>query len=319
LKESLERVLKKDRFGSILKGIIGFVLIVLILQTINVPRLIKTLTEVDVKFLILAILAYIIQNLILSFRLFKCINFIGYRISWAEIFWLHLFGMLWSDVTPGQAGYLILVYPLSKSKKIPVSESLSCLGTITSLELIVKAATGAISLAFLITQISDPAFIFLGLMGIIAILIMSFIFLMLCWADIKILSRIVKRFPLFGMKLLDLTEKFKSASQALKRKAYFIIYISLIGWLLRGFEWTFLGYACEIPLSFIIFLMLHPLLTAVRFVPLTPAGLGMFEGITILGFSLFGVPAENAFLFSLFDRVDNIVVDIFAVKEFKRM
>ena len=74
---------------------------------------------------------------------------------------------------------------------------------------------------------------------------------------------------------------------------------------------------CGINLSYLTFFFLHPLLTVIRYVPLTPAGIGIFEGATILGFSLFGVPAENALLLSFFDRIDNVIVDLFAVKEVK--
>jgi hypothetical protein len=227
--------------------------------------------------------------------------------------------MLWSNVTPGRAGYVVLTYQLSKRKGIPVPESLSCLGTIESIELIVKAAAGSIGLVFLIYYTNNPTFVLPGLMGILIILFMSSAFLVLCWADVKPLSRMVRGFPLVGKKVLDLVEKFRSASQVLKSKAFFIASISLIGWLIRGFEWTFIGYACQINLPFLVFLMLHPLLTAVRYVPLTPAGLGMFEGIAVLGFSLLGVLPENAFLLSLLDRVNNMVIDIAAIKDMKKL
>ena len=310
---------KKDRLKSVLKLIIGLILLILVFQAIDIPSLIGAIVRVDIRFLILAVSMYFTQNLVLSFRLYKCLNSIGHTVTWRETFWSHLFGMLWSNVTPGRAGYVVLTYQLSKKKNIPVPESLSCLGTIESIELIVKAAAGSIGLVFLIFSTDNPTFVLLGSMGILVILFMSFTFLVLCWTDAKLLNKIVRAFPFFGEKVLELVEKFKSASQVLKSKAPFIASISLIGWLIRGLEWTFIGYACHIDLPFLVFLMLHPLLTAVRYVPLTPAGIGMFEGITLLGFSLFGVPSENAFLLSVFDRVDNIVIDIVAIKEMRKL
>ena len=307
------------RLRSVLKVVVGLALIVLVFQAIDVPRLASLIVQIDIRFLLLAVLMYFIQNLVLSFRLFRCLNSIGHSISWTDTFWSHLFGMLWGHVTPGQAGYAVLTYHLSKKKGIPVTESLSCLGTIEAIELVFKAATGSIGLLFFVYYISDPTFIFLAFAGILIILFMSVTFLVLCWTDVEILNRMVGAFPFFGKKILDLIGKFRSASQVLKSKAPFIAVISLVGWLLRGVEWSFLGYACQINLSYVVFLMLHPLLTAVRYVPLTPAGLGMFEGVTILGFSFFGVSPENALLFSLFDRVDNAPIDLLAIKEMKRL
>lgn len=313
------RSFNNDRLKSALKVILGLILLILVFQAIDIPSLVGVILRIDIRFLILAVFMYFIQNLVLSFRLYKCLNFIGRTITWTETFWSHLFGMLWSNVTPGRAGYVVLTYQLSKRKGIPVPESLSCLGTIESIELIVKASAGALGLVFIIYSMNNPTFVFLGSMGILVILFMSLTFLLLCWTDVKLLNRLLRALPFFGKKLLDLVGKFKSASQVLKSKALFIASISLIGWLIRGFEWTFIGYACQINLPFLAFLMLHPLLTAVRYVPLTPAGLGMFEGITLLGFSLFGVLPENAFLLSLFDRVDNVVIDIAAIKEMKKL
>jgi hypothetical protein len=225
--------------------------------------------------------------------------------------------MLLSNVTPGRAGYVGLTYLLKKKKKVPIHHGLSTIGTIEAIELIVKASTACLGLSLIVYFTRTQVLVLLGLIGIAVILAMSCIFLFLCWKEVESLNRLVEKVPFFGKRVMVLIKGFKSTSVALKSKSSFIASFSILGWLIRGIEWTFIGLACGINLPFIIFLLLHPILTAIRYLPLTPAGIGMFEGITLLGFSVFGIPLENALLLSFFDRIDNVVVDLIAIKEFK--
>jgi uncharacterized membrane protein YbhN (UPF0104 family) len=72
---------------------------------------------------------------------------------------------------------------------------------------------------------------------------------------------------------------------------------------LKGFEWYFLGLALgftQIP--WIAYFLIHPLVTALAFVPITPAGAGVqeFGIIGILG--LLGIAAAPAGAFALLAR-----------------
>ncbi len=306
-------------FSSFLKLVLGVILLVLILLMVDIPTLVDAILRIDPKFLALSVCTYLILNLVLSFRLYRSLKALGYGLSFGETFWAHLFGMLWSNVTPGRVGYVASTQVLHKKSGVPVLGSLSCIGVIESLELIVKAVGALSGLALVIVAAASPLVAQLGVIGIVIALFMSVTYLILCWTDSKTMNRLVERFPVYGKKLMELVKEFKSASKALKARSTFIIGISVVGWLLRGVEWTFIGYACGFSLPFSTYLALHPLLTTVRFVPVTVAGLGMFEGITILGLSFFGVSPETALVFSLLDRVDNVIVDIFATKEIKKI
>ena len=308
---------KKNKLNEILRAALGIIILILIFSSIDLNALVKAILRIRIGFLILAIIAYFFLDLVLSYRLYKSLNFIGYKISWKETFWIHLFGMLLSNVTPGRAGYIGLTYLLKKKKKVPISESMSCLGTIESIELIVKAITAIFGLAFIIIFTKNQTLLEFGLIGIAIILFMSCTFLLLCWKEIKILNKVVETLPFFGKKVMQMIGEFKGASKKLKSKVLFIGIFSILGWIARGIEWTFIGYACNINLPFYVFFLLHPILTAIRYVPLTPAGIGMFEGITILGFKIFDVPMENALLLSFFDRIDNVIIDVIAIKEMK--
>jgi len=86
---------------------------------------------------------------------------------------------------------------------------------------------------------------------------------------------------------------------------------------LRGLEWYFIGLSLGMNMNYIIYLALHPLLTAIKFIPLTPSNIGLFEFALIYGLGGFGFIAELSVLFGLLDRLDN-VFDIISIKELWR-
>lgn len=78
-------------------------------------------------------------------------------------------------------------------------------------------------------------------------------------------------------------EEYKESSQKNRRAIPEIIGLTLACWILKGFEWYFLSLALGITLglspvlTWLAFFLIHPLVTALGFVPITPAGAGVQE------------------------------------------
>jgi uncharacterized membrane protein YbhN (UPF0104 family) len=70
-------------------------------------------------------------------------------------------------------------------------------------------------------------------------------------------------------------------------------------WILKGFEWYFLALALNISFGtpvvmWLAFFLIHPLVTALAFVPITPAGAGVQEfGIVGIMTLLFTAPISK--------------------------
>ena len=64
-----------------------------------------------------------------------------------------------------------------------------------------------------------------------------------------------------------------------------IFILTMACWILKGFEWWFLGLALGLNITWVAYFLIHPLVTALAFVPITPAGAGVqeFGIIGILG------------------------------------
>lgn len=78
-------------------------------------------------------------------------------------------------------------------------------------------------------------------------------------------------------------EEYKESSQKNRKAVPEIVGLTMICWLLKGFEWYFLSLALGISLglnpamTWLAFFLIHPLVTALGFIPITPAGIGVQE------------------------------------------
>jgi uncharacterized protein (TIRG00374 family) len=114
-------------------------------------------------------------------------------------------------------------------------------------------------------------------------------------------SRFLKRFT---GGLVGKLEDYKESSRKTRGAIPEIILITMLCWVLKGFEWYFLGLALGITqIPWIGFFLIHPLVTALAFVPITPAGAGVQEfgiigifGLLINDSSMAGAIAAFALL-----------------------
>jgi uncharacterized protein (TIRG00374 family) len=306
-------------FWNAIKVLIAIALLYFIFVEINIQRLIESVYQINIPWLLLAIFMYFILSIFLAYRFYKGLHFLKTKISYIKVYLSNMFGMLCSDVTPGRFGYAAVVYDLHKREKLKMAPGLAVLGVIGATDMLAKGIYALAGLLFLVFVVSSSVFVQAALLSSAFIIFVGCAFLVICWFDFKHLDSFIKKTPFIGKWLFDFIEHFRNAGKRLKSKFLFFIALTFIMWFIRGAEWYFLGRATGVNLPFLTLFMLHPLLTAVRYVPLTPAGIGLFEGIVIVGFSIFGVPAENALLFSFFDRIDNIVIDVVGIYGFRRL
>ena len=90
-------------------------------------------------------------------------------------------------------------------------------------------------------------------------------------------------------------------------------------WVLKGLEWYFIGLALGVgQIGWLGFFLLHPLVTALGFVPLTPSGIGFQEGAIVAVFTILGMSLPQAVAFALISRVLLIVEDLVGVPQIAR-
>lgn len=226
--------------------------------------------------------------------------------------------MLSSDVTPGRTGYLLTPAYL-KSQGIDTSASLSCILGVQSVEFLVKVLGGALALIYLLNEAHfSKELAWVGGIGIGLMLFGGFALAAVIWSPrVGVLIRRIassKRLSRFTGRILAKLDEF--GENALKTRSMVpeIFAISMLSWVLKGFEWYFLGQAVGMTnVPWVTFFLLHPLITAFGFVPLTPSGIGFQEGAVVGIFLILGVSKPPALAFALLARALLIIEDLAGV------
>jgi uncharacterized protein (TIRG00374 family) len=137
--------------------------------------------------------------------------------------------------------------------------------------------------------------------------------LIVSWNNENLSLKFINKLPFFNKFTVNLSF-FKERSNQIKSSIKAILILYAVGWLFAALQWFYLGKAIGIDLPFFAFFILHPLITILMFVPISPAGLGLMEGGIILVFSLLGVLPAIALAFSVLVRISILLVDLIGFK-----
>ena len=148
---------EKKGFGKavrISQYILALSIILLILYFSGIQNVLEIFSQINPVFIIPAIAAYLVNNILMSFRIKKILTDIDKKIRLKFVFFSHMAGMLASDFTPARSGYLFVAYAL---KKHGISTK-SGLATITSAyiyDLFFKIIVASIGIVYIYSNIFD--------------------------------------------------------------------------------------------------------------------------------------------------------------------
>ncbi len=322
------------RFLKIAVQVVAMVAIFgLLLWYVGIGSLYEALLTIKVEYLLLAFLMYFGINVFFTIRLSRVLAKDGVKTSFGKTLMAQYAGMLTSDVTPGRSGYILTPVYL-RDQNVPASKGLSSILGIQTIEFLVKVAGGVGAVFFLVNTVplstwNDlfPGSIFginigiiVAALGIALMLTGAIVLAAFTWSKraIGLFDRIanwrfIKRFT---GGIMGKLEEYKESSHSTQKAIPEILGLTMICWILKGFEWWFLGMALGITnIPWIAFFLIHPLVTALAFVPITPAGAGVqeFGIIGILG--LLGVAAGPAGAFAIIARGMLIIEDLIGVPQ----
>ena len=264
---------------------------------VGVGSLYNALLHIKIEYLLLAFLMYFGINFFFTVRLRRVLGKSGVKTSFGKTLLAQYAGMLTSDVTPGRSGY-ILTPAYLRDQNVPASKGLSSVLGIQTIEFLIKVIGGVGAVIFLIKVVPAgnwPSTTILGInvtffvmgLGIALMLTGALLLAAFSWSEKAISffdrianSRYLKRFT---GGLLGKLEEYKDSSQNTRSAIPEIFGLTLVCWVIKGFEWYFLATALGLSISnsfalaWLGFFLIHPLVTALAFVPITPAGAGIQE------------------------------------------
>jgi uncharacterized protein (TIRG00374 family) len=278
--------------------------------------------NIKLEFLLVAFLAYFGINLLFVVRLKLVLAKDGAKTSFFKTLLAQYAGMLTSDVTPGRSGYFLMPLYL-KDQDVPTSKTLSTILGIQTIEFLAKVIGGIGAVIFLIERIQLETWqLSVAALGIGLMLTGACLMAALTWSDraISIFNRIANsRFlKRFTGGLIGKIEEYKESATKTRKAIPEIILITMGCWVLKGFEWYYLGLAVGIiQIPWIGYFLIHPLVTALAFVPITPAGAGVqeFGIVAIFGLLLGSGMGGTIGVFALLSRGLLILEDLIGVPQ----
>lgn len=289
----------------VLQTVIG--LAILAILALKIITNLENLTiKFDLLLFFLSVITYTILNFTLSFRIAFLISKMGMRVEYRKVLISHLGGMIIGDVTPGRSGYLLTSKILDKFTNCGTDRGLAAIIAPQGIEFVLKAL-GALIAVLYFFKISFELYYAL----LIAILVVSStgaIFLIFSWTREEKVKSLIEKMPY--AKFSNLLLSFKDSSIKIRSCWPHIIALYMFGWLISGLQWYLIGKSLDIQLNFIDFFLLHPLITTLMFIPITPAGLGIMESGSVLVLYLLGVHPSIALVFSVLARMSNLIGDL---------
>ncbi|WP_048091959.1 lysylphosphatidylglycerol synthase domain-containing protein [Geoglobus acetivorans] len=230
---------------------------------------------------------YVLLNLILSFRIHYLLVKSGQHSDFIDVMKAHFAGMILGDFTPGRVGYFSA--PLFAQRYGMNADAF--MGVILSsqaVELVVKIFGASLAVVYFL----KPEEVYL--LALPAILTVAAILYL--WSDIP---------PDIGR-----LREIRIHARKTARHTPFIVLISLAGWLLTGLQWYYLFLSARIDAGFVQAMLIQPLATLLMFVPLTPAGLGVFESGSALLVSAISSNLNAGVAHSILVRVSTVAADL---------
>jgi uncharacterized protein (TIRG00374 family) len=283
-----------------------------LLYYVGIGSLYEALLHIKVEYLVAAFACYFGINIFFTIRLRRVLAKDGIKTSFGKTLMAQYAGMLTSDVTPGRSGYILTPIYL-RDQNVPTSKSLSAILGIQTIEFLVKVVGGVGAILFLVQMVPAENWaqfgtfagvnlgLFIAALGVALMLTGGIVLAAFTWSKraISLFNRIANwRFlKRFTGSLMGKLEEYKDSSQKNRKAIPEIIALTMVCWILKGFEWFFLAAALSLSfgldplLTWLAFFLLHPLVTALGFVPITPAGAGVQEfGIVGIFTLLFAAP-----------------------------
>ncbi|MDY6966161.1 MAG: lysylphosphatidylglycerol synthase transmembrane domain-containing protein [Halobacteriota archaeon] len=292
---------------------LGVLIIALLFWRLDAEEIMGIFREIDLKYFISAAGAYLCYNLIMTLRVSYLLRQVG-RDTDHTVFFAHMGGMLASDITPARGGYFILPYILKRSGQSDITDGMAAIVAPAGIEFILKVVGGFFGIMLLVstTEMGRSVLISLSLAGILFLTIGSMMVITM-WSKESFSATILSRIPFIG-RFQENYMRLKGRSLKIKSSADVIVATSVVCWVILGLQWFLIGRSLGIDLPFYVYFLLHPLITLLAFVPLTPSGIGVMEGGAAAVFYLLGVGSGVGLAFSLLVRVNSILIDLIGLR-----
>ena len=300
---------KIRKMKKILPLLFGIIILIVTIFYVGIEKIANIFSNADIFYFFIAAIFYLIIEITAALKL-KLIS----KLKFKRIFLSNLGGMFLSQITPGRIGYAYTAYSISKKEKKSISGMLGIISLIQGLMLFVKIFLIAIAIIFFSLKSEIPGFL---LLSFITPVFLLFAILFVLYTNS--FKHFLLKIPSI-CKLVEYVDLMQNSVKNINyKKAFFIIVLDLFIWCFYGFQFYFLAASIGIPLDFLTCLMLHPLISAIMYIPISPSALGITETGNEIIFGLLGLGIGTGVSFVLIFRLNSLFVDSFGLVDFKNI
>jgi hypothetical protein len=297
----------RDLFGSVVSGskikllgalVFGIILLLGIFSFSGYSDIYETIINASLYYVFLGFLAIITAFLMRTWRWSVLLRTSGYVIPRDILFKSLMFGFLLNYLLPARAGDIARGAALKATEKIPMGISLSTIVIERAMDMLTLALMLGVG-ALLLSQSNTMFIVAIAAMGIAFLLILM---LVLAYKYDSFISRkLGKKFPSISGFMKTMKEglyKIYSNPAALVLS----IALSIPVWTLEisGIYLAALAIGYKIPFSLAAVAGITSFLA--QTIPLTPGGIGVYEGTMAGVFALFGIPLAAGISLTLIDH-----------------
>jgi uncharacterized protein (TIRG00374 family) len=305
----------EKRFQLLLNFILSIAIFAAIFYFVGFDKIATVLFSAKPEFFVLALLIYLILNVVMAYRIKIVLESIGDKLNTFQVFQSSLAGMLASDFTPARIGYFFTAFSLSARHKLPFEKTLLAIFGPQLFDFMIKVTSAAILLYLIISMVGGGDIIMNAIVLVVfAGGIISAAMLVFYPPLLKILSPF-ESLP-FVPRVFNFIRKMHLHSHKVLAVKWKIAIITAVCWFLKGLEWFLLSKAVGIQLSgdiindLLFMMVFQAALTIIQFLPIpTLAGAGASEAGFAAALLPFGVPLETAVTFGFLTRIVMICVD----------
>lgn len=275
------------------------------LQGIGFAEVGTVLSKARLEFLLVGAVCYASMNVLNSFRIAWAL-----RTRWKpDLFFKHMTAMLISDFTPGRAGYSSLVLKL-RAAGFESGKAIKALGVVFASDFLGRAILAAVAVAYFAGKITAGLFI---VVAAVMLALGAGLFYLVAFRSDHV-GRWLPKVPVLGPRL---SVAYQTALEEKASVGFLLgnVALSLGGAALRGAGWMMVFMALGLGGLDVLWTttLVSALVTALSFVPLSLAGLGLQEGAGAYLFSVAaGISLSQAAAVMLLARVMEFGVDALA-------
>lgn len=297
----------KKNVAAVLSFVLAILLLYFVLSKAGINNINGYIKNINYFWIIAVAATYTVDMLLRSIRWREILKDNAVQISMLDAFLAYNLGNSLNIIVPAKIGDVARSYYLKKKNNYSYTSTLPAVVMDRFFDVLGVYIIMLLACFYIITQVKLPRwFLNLMIIGVICLIAAFIVFGFLAAKKERIAvikNDKLKKFVLSFIENLD-------GSVKNKKKFVKLILYSIIMWLLEGVGayMVFLSIHCTVNPVVAIFANMTATLTKV--IPVTPGGIGVFEGTMVIILSLFGV---SPVLGGVVSTLDHLIMNVYTI------